>query len=508
MFPTSTDSNEQVNPNSNIEKIPQKEEMPTVPDVVRSEVNLLVLPFFALWDKDVKKKTKTEYKTSVRRGGQRLEVSWQVTSNSEYGYPGPFDRAVHKAVEQIISEFPLPIQNPIPIGSLYNLCKRMGINKFGGSQYRKIKEALERITTTSIKSKGTFYSKEKHEWIEDIFHLYERVVFKGRKLPNGEIADTNYLFLNSWYLDNINANYAKPINWEYYKCLENPVTQRLYELLSVKFYGLLIRRGKHISYKYSTLCDLLPITRQKYLSSAKRILDPAHKKLKETGFLRNWVWDEFIEEEGNKDWIIRYYPGEKAEEEIRGFNAEEQLELELPLLEEKKVSDDEIDSSACESSLAEELTRRGITESIARNLIETYSAEQICRQIEVFDWLRERKSPLIGKNPAGFLRKSIEGNYQPPEEYCLYLERETQRFEEERATIQKQAEKEEREEKLAKIKAYKEKLSQEERLKLRRDAETEIMNSGKYRQDFITECLIQAKENELIAKRLRMLPPK
>lgn len=68
----------------------------------------------------------------------------------------------------------------IPIGSFYGLCKRMGISSFGGSQYRKIKEALERITTTSIKSEGIFYSKEKKEWIEEIFHLYERVIFKGR----------------------------------------------------------------------------------------------------------------------------------------------------------------------------------------------------------------------------------------------------------------------------------------------------------------------------------------
>lgn len=69
----------------------------TSDDIVRSEVNFLVLPFFALWDKDVKRRTKTEYKAVIKRGRQKLEVSWIVLSQPEFGYPGPFDKKVHKA---------------------------------------------------------------------------------------------------------------------------------------------------------------------------------------------------------------------------------------------------------------------------------------------------------------------------------------------------------------------------------------------------------------------------
>jgi hypothetical protein len=162
----------------------------TSDDIVRSEVNFLVLPFFALWDKDVKRRTKTEYKAVIKRGRQKLEVSWIVLSQPEFGYPGPFDKKVHKAIEQIIGELPRPIQNPIPLVSFHNLYKRMAVNKVGGSQYKKMKEAFERITTASIKSEGAFYNKDKEEWIEDVFHLYDRVILKGRKLESGDIADT------------------------------------------------------------------------------------------------------------------------------------------------------------------------------------------------------------------------------------------------------------------------------------------------------------------------------
>ena len=166
-----------------------------LPKIINSEVNLLVFPFFALNRKNLNKKLETEYREVVKRGDQKIEIVWNVSANPKYGYPGPFDREVHKAVEQIISELLKEkgeIKNPIPLGSLYNICNRIGINKTAGENYRMIKKALERIKTTTIKSVGTFYSKEGKQWVDDNFSLYDRVVFKGKELPNNEIADNNY----------------------------------------------------------------------------------------------------------------------------------------------------------------------------------------------------------------------------------------------------------------------------------------------------------------------------
>jgi hypothetical protein len=471
-----------------------------LPEVIRPEVNFLVLPFFALWDNDVKKKSEISYRTTVIRDTQRLEISWTVSSTYRYGYPGPFDRDVHKAVEQIISELPLPIQNPIPLGSLYSLCKRMGIDKLGGEQYRKIKEAFKRIIATTIESEGTFYIKQKKAWVEDIFHLYDRVIFKGEDLQNGGIADNNYLYLNSWYLDNINANYTKPIDWNYYRSLETPIAQRLYELLSVKFFGLIMRKGKFIAYKYSTICDLLPTNRQKYLSFAKRSLEQAHKKLEETAFLEHWDWAELPQRE--KDWLIKYYPGKRAKAEIERYKAGDQLEFELLSRSEEEVTEEEKVLSAEEFGIVEQLTQRGMTQTTASELTRTHPTSQIQEQIAIFDWLMENKNSLVKKNPAGFLRKSIEENYQPPEEYSSRHEREAKRLEEEKIKAQKQAEEEKIERELARIKARKESLSHEERAKLREKAVDEIRNSGQFKQEFITERLIEVKENEILREQV------
>jgi len=278
-----------------------------LPEIVRSEVNFLTFPFFALRDKDVYKKSKTQYKAVVKRGDEKLEILWKVSANPDHGYPGPFDREVHKAVEQIIENQKPPIQNPIRLGSLRSLARIRGLHTQGGEVLKEIKESLQRIMATTITSKGAFYHKGEQQWIEDIFHLYDRVVFKGKKMPDGRIADTNYLFLNSWYLDNINARYVKPIDWNYYHSLKTPIATRLYELLSVKFFGL-GGKEKFIRYRYSTLCNLLPITRQKYLSDAKSILNPAHQELKETEFLADYLWEDIpsTQPERQKEGLV--YP--------------------------------------------------------------------------------------------------------------------------------------------------------------------------------------------------------
>jgi hypothetical protein len=45
-------------------------------------------------------------------------------------------------------------------------------------------------------------------------HLYERFAFIGSELPDGSIAEANFLWLSSWYLDNLNAMFTAPLDLE------------------------------------------------------------------------------------------------------------------------------------------------------------------------------------------------------------------------------------------------------------------------------------------------------
>jgi len=255
--------------NKEINKVIKKDENKiSLPKIINSEVNLLVLPFFFLYKNTLKNKLETEYKEVIQRNGEKVEILWNVSANPRYGYPGLFDRKVYKVIEQIITDILKEkgkIKNPIPLGSLYNLCKRMNIENYGGAEYKKIKKALEKIRATTIKSVGTFYSKGVKQWVDDSFSLYDRIVFKGKKLSNNEIADNNYLFLGSWYLQSLNSFYVKPIDYDYLQSLKSKIASRLYEILGVKFYGLRNKRDNYICYRYSKLYQLLPVTPHEYI---------------------------------------------------------------------------------------------------------------------------------------------------------------------------------------------------------------------------------------------------
>ncbi|MBA7492004.1 hypothetical protein ES702_02553 [subsurface metagenome] len=397
----------------------------SLPKVINSEVNLLVFPFFALSTKGLKKKLETEYRDMVKRGNQKIEILWNVSANPKYGYPGFFDRNIHKVIEQIITQTLRKngkVKNPIVLGSLYNLCKRMGINNYGGSEYKEIKRALERIKATTIKSIGTFYSKEGKQWIDDTFSLYDRIVFKGKKLPNGEIADSNYLFLGSWYLQSLNSFYIKPIDYNYLQNLKRKIASRLYEILGVKFYGLRNKRQDFICYRYSKLCQLLPITPFKQISRAKQQLDPAHKELRDTEFLFNYEWDE----DSGKDWLIYYWPGRRVKKEMSKVKTEffvPPIEEAVPLPKRRSQP-----SSKSPVDLVNQLIALNVSETTAKDLVE-HSSQQVIRK-----WIKGIHY-TNAKDKGAYLVKAIRENWQAPEEYLKKKEEEKKRKEQEKARL-------------------------------------------------------------------------
>jgi len=391
-----------------------------LPKIINSEVNLLVFPFFSLSTKGLKNKTTTTYQEIIKKGNQEINLLWKVSSNSEYGYPGPFDRKVQQAISEILSEILKKegeIKNPIPLGSLYNICKRMGISESAGENYRMIKKALERIRATTIKSVGTFYSKEGKQWVDDNFSLYDRVVFKGKELPENKIADDNYLFLGSWYLQNLNSFYIKPVDYNYLQSLKSKIASRLYEILGVKFYGLRNKKDNFICYKYSKLCQLLPVTPHEYISLAKQQLDPGNNELRDTGFISKYDWSE----NGNKDWLIYYWPGERSKEEMKRAkikSIDDRTEEYLPEQKEEvnKYSKEQI-------NLINLLVKINVSKVTAEKLIKNNDQELIKKWIEAINYTN-------AEDKAAYLVKAIRENWQFPEGY-LREKREDEQKEEE-----------------------------------------------------------------------------
>jgi len=391
-----------------------------LPKIINSEVNLLVFPFFVLERKY--KKLETEYKDIVKRGDQKIEIVWNVSANPKYGYPGPFDREVHKAIEQIISEILKEegeVKNPIPF-SIYDLCKRMRVSFKGGGNFEKVRKSLEKIRATTIKSEGALYHKKEKKWISKIFGIYDGVIFKGEQLEGNIIAETNLLYLSDIYLQNINSFYVKPIDYDYLKSLKSKIASRLYEILGVKFYGLRNKRENFLCYRYSKLCQLLPVTPHKYISLAKQQLDPGNHELQDTGFISKFDWSK----NGNKDWLIYYWPGERAKEEMKRAKIKSidgRTEEYLPGSNEEviKYSKEQI-------TLIDQLVKINVSKVTAENLIKNNDQELIEKWIEAIKYSN-------ADNKAAYIVKAIRENWQVPEEY-LREKREEQGREEEKKT--------------------------------------------------------------------------
>lgn len=400
-------------------EVKSKDKAPASITTIKTEANFANFPFFALSRREAARKTKTEYRVNVERDDQRLEALWQVTANAEFGYPGPFDRKVHKAIEYLITERGFPVQNPIPF-TAYRVLKLLNLSTRSGNNVTKVKETLRRVVLTGVTSEGTFYDKSGKRYISDTFHLYDRVIFRGKQFPDGTVADTNYLFLSQWYLTSLNAHYVRPIDFHYLKSLKSDIAGRLYEMLGLKFYGVFLNQRSYWRVEYRELCSLLPITAQRYYAQAFQKLAPAHQELVDTGFLRKVEW----EQEKKAAWFIRYYPGIRAraefgpmQEEIGGTE-----QLDLPLIENRERDrskarsrrdrpvkagmEAQVETKAPwtegEQALLAKLAAYGVVANQVtgpEELLRDYGAEEVARRIALCDYLvkkgREPLSPQI-----------------------------------------------------------------------------------------------------------------
>jgi len=245
------------------------------------------------------------------------------------------------------------------------------------------------------------------------------VIFKGEKISDNEISDNNYLFLGSWYLQNLNSFYIKPIDYNYLQNLKSKVASRLYEILGVKFYGLRNKREKFICYRYSKLCQLLPVTPHEYISLAKQQLDPGNNELRDTGFISKFEWSE----NGNKDWLIYYWPGERAKEEMKkgkisSINNRTGEYLPGSKREVKIFSEEQVD-------LVNKLIELNVSKITAENLIRANDQELVENWIEAINYSN-------AGDKAAYIVKAIRENWQFPEEYLKGKKEEHRKEEEKR----------------------------------------------------------------------------
>lgn len=281
---------------------------PRTPNLIKIEKNLASLGFFTPSSKRIRDVKKKRIVFARELDGRKIEARADILPSAEFGLPITADQDKYLALQKIITDIRRregKVRNPIAFTTA-ELLRLLGKRVTAGKNYDDIAEWLQRMTLTGISSEGTVYFAGRKIWARDIFHVFERTVCFGAAMPDGRIADRNYVWLSEWQLENINNNYLMPVDMETYRQLRNHIAKTIVPLLLLWLAAA--REAGFVEKPYDELCQILNITRYRHLSKIREKLAPSFDELKANGYLSAWAVERTVIPEGFK---VIFYHGDR-----------------------------------------------------------------------------------------------------------------------------------------------------------------------------------------------------
>ncbi len=353
------------------------------------------------------------------------DFKWEVTYNTKHGQPGPLAYKVDTLIiNRLLDQIGRPLPELVRIGSLSDICRSLGTQDTGPN-IANLKSAFLQNASTFINAKIRYKTKGgKEKWAEMGYTRYS-VFFTGEMLPDGTQADAVHIVLNPPYRELLNHVETRPLDYDYLKNL-SPGPQRFYELLSFQIYGAIAGARPRAKMLYSEYCKCSPQVRYGDFDHAKKQMWKLHHPHRESGYITKIDYKETNDADGNADWEMFYTPGPKAFTEYKAFT---NRQAQHPVLatpnriatasHQKRFDQGLLGFAEVAAGLVSELTRRGIAEKKARDLLANVQPEQeVMDQLEYIDSLvaNDRKGKL--ENPPGLYVIYIRDNVKPPASFC------------------------------------------------------------------------------------------
>jgi hypothetical protein len=317
-----------------------------------------------------------------------------------------------------------------------------------GLNFREVYEWLDLMQGTQIKSQGAIWIAGKKRFATDVFNLFSRVKRVGDELDDGTVADKNYVWLSDWYLENLNAHYLLPIDFESYKKLKNNISKALIPLLQIWLFAS--RETGTFEKRYSEICQVLNIKNYTYLSDIKRFFGRSLDELVRQGYLSNW---EVKKTSDGKDFKIvfrhghKFYADRAALKQLSGRKgkAVENRPIEppktpnrtdIPKRKNKAAEPPNFTSGEVSAGEPDIVLSGNLPTAITNQHLELIQALHIGYQIAyekaleiVTNHFEEAAKQVAAypfreinpKNKAGFLIQAIEQNYSLPDGYYTHL---------------------------------------------------------------------------------------
>jgi hypothetical protein len=361
--------------------------------IIRSELNLEKWPMFTT--STFKGNSKTIVRRVMLPSGEvdERKVIIGKINNVEVGVFRIFDFKGFCALVKLWEEQGRPSDKNVYF-SFYKIAEILGLSG-GGRSNVLIKEMLSRLRKIPIDWINSFYNREEKEMeslLESFTILSDLVIFEKSKGKNGQpsLAISSFSFDKRLIANWLN-NYSKPLVLDDIFKFKKEISILLY-----RYVDLMMADKVHYERVTADLISELDLPQNAYPYPAqrKKLFDPVVKELQgveiSTGVITNC---ELIKTVDGKDWKI------VVDKEKRDTLSKRRLPVEI---------EHEPDS------IEGQLIKRGLTKNVAQKLCQQHPKEYIAQKIGIFDVLREGKSKLVSKNPAGWLRMAIERDYVSP----------------------------------------------------------------------------------------------
>jgi hypothetical protein len=301
--------------------LPTNIRLPNTLEAIPVEVSFENIGYFTPSSKRIQYVT-TKEKTVAEKidsDGRKTVLKISIIASGKYGLPITSDLDYYRAFLKILDEIVEQegqIVEPIDIP-----VKK--IIRYAGKQenargLREVKDWIRRSHTTTIQ--GSFYMAEHGDYIEiGDEPLFPRYRLRGQQLGNGKIAETNCVWLASWFRSNYHHHHLRQIDLAFHRRLRKPISKSLFPLLEIGWYAA---NGKPYTKNYHDLCQEFLLKEYHYLSDIKRQLDPSHHELAQERFLKQW---EYRKAANGYHWLITYHAGEKFLEDQHARGARRQL---------------------------------------------------------------------------------------------------------------------------------------------------------------------------------------
>ena len=299
---------------------------PPAPEFAKVEKSLISLGFFTPSSRRIKNQKVKRISFIRHVEGKKVEASVEFHPSAMLGLPITADQDKFLALHDIITRLLQTngkITNPIRFTSA-ELLRLLNKRVRAGKNYKDISEWLDVMMATTIFSNGVVYEAGKQQYAKDRFHVFERAVSVGKELPNGTIADANYVWLSAWQLENINQNWLLPIELATYRKLKYHIGKALVPLLQVWLFASHRNGRDRYEKRYDELCEMLSIQVYPALSQIRRQLKPSLDELVHYEYLKMWQIEKTTD---GKAFKIVLFHGSKFHRDMRRrLNQKEQVE--------------------------------------------------------------------------------------------------------------------------------------------------------------------------------------